>query len=169
MGKKIAGKISKYADMPQRYVMGKAAEAAGIKKGKTSEDTARNIVERVAKRMKLGDSTAANAAKALGVAGLTVFADPVSLIPGGKIAKLGLKAASKTKTGAKAAKAISKNIDVAKGKATTDMLKAKPENTALRVTKNTVDAKLKKQGKKLSDLPKAEQETYAKIKKELGE
>ena len=109
MGKKLkSAKISKYLDMPQKYISGKIAEAAGVKEGADSEETIHNLVQKGSDALGLPDSTATNAAKALAVAGLSTFADPVSLIPGAKIAKVAAKAAKTTKTGSKFAEALSK-------------------------------------------------------------
>lgn len=83
-----ADKISKLTSAPQRYTMGKLAEILGAKADSLdSEKSAVNIVENLAERLDLPDSTATNAAKALGVAGLEVFADPTNVIPIGKATK----------------------------------------------------------------------------------
>jgi len=108
------GKILEKLDVPQKYLMDKAADAAGVKRGKDSEETARNLVEKAAKKLGMGDSTASNAAKALGVAGLTVFADPTNLIPGAgpakKLAKLSGKIAKTGKAARTADKATKPNM-----------------------------------------------------------
>lgn len=107
MGKK--SKVLKKLDAPQKYVFDKIADSAGVKTGKTSEETARNLVEKAAAKLGLGDSTAANAVKALGVAGLSVAGDPLNLIPGAGPAKKVAKMLGKvSKSAPKAAKTLNK-------------------------------------------------------------
>lgn len=79
---------------PQRVLMQKLVEAQGGKgDSEDSERSAQELVERAAESFGIPeDSTVGNAAKALGVAGLEVFADPTNLIPGGAIAKRIVKA-----------------------------------------------------------------------------
>ena len=111
MGKKLkakGGKLAKLLDVPQRYAFNKLAEYSGAEKGKDAEDTAFNIVQKAADKLGLPDSTATNVIKSLGVAGLSTFADPVNLVPGGKIIKTAMKGASATKRGRKLASALSK-------------------------------------------------------------
>jgi len=82
------GKISNALAAPQRYTMKKMAEMLGVKgDANNSEASAQAIVEKAAALTGLQDSAGLNAAKALGVAGLEVFADPTNLIPVGKVAK----------------------------------------------------------------------------------
>lgn len=119
MGKKLKGsKIMEAADAPQRYLFGKAAEAAGVKQGKDSEETAHNLVQKAADKLGLPDSTATNVAKSLGVAALSTFADPTNLIPGAGPAKKFFKLGSKGAKAAKKANAIlktGKSIPIGKG------------------------------------------------------
>ena len=71
--------------LPQRILMEKAAKVAGVPAGETSEESAFNIVDGLAKRAKLPeDNTFVNALKAGAVAGLETFGDPL-----GPIGKLG--------------------------------------------------------------------------------
>lgn len=81
-------KLGKAISAPQRNLLSKVAESLGAKGDiEDSEKSSQAIVENVAQRLNLPDNTAVNAAKALGVAGLEVFADPTNIIPVGKIAK----------------------------------------------------------------------------------
>lgn len=90
----------------QRKGMKAGAEALGVKgDDENSEASAQAIVENLAKRAGIPeDSNVGNAAKALGVAGLEVFADPLSVVPVGKVAKL----IGKAKNAGVAAKIIEK-------------------------------------------------------------
>lgn len=95
--KKIAGqadeapgaldKLSSALATPQKIAAQKGAEYLGLKPEANSEANFRNIVELGAKKLGLGDSTPANIAKALAVAGLEVFGDPLGAVPVGKIVK----------------------------------------------------------------------------------
>lgn len=68
--------------IPQRKAMDLAASTLGVKGNPdNSEESAQAIVENLASRAGIPeDSTIGNAAKALGVAGLETFADPVDLL-----------------------------------------------------------------------------------------
>lgn len=143
-GKLKPKNLAKKLDAPQKYLMDKLASAVGEKPGRDSEGTAFNIVDRVAKRAGLGNSTAANAAKALGVAGLSLAADPLNLVPGGKLVKLGAKAASRgakaasrgSKAASRGSKAASqgaksfKTLQKARADAAMDIFKQRPKNVA---------------------------------------
>jgi len=95
----MLSKASKLVSAPQRYTMNKLAEILKAKGNKeSSEASAQAIVEKLAEASGLPDSTAVNIAKALGVAGLEVFADPTNLVPVGKIGKgLGMVAETTAK------------------------------------------------------------------------
>lgn len=79
----------KLLSAPQRMLAKKIAENLGIKANpENSEETFQNIVEAAANKLGVPeDSALGNAAKAGAVAGAEVFADPLSLIPVGKISK----------------------------------------------------------------------------------
>ena len=101
MAEKLASKILKRAKsevsdnsskildalaLPQRILMQKAAEVAGVKPGATSEESAFNIIDKIATKAGLPeDSDFANALKATAVASLETFADPLG--PLGKLTK----------------------------------------------------------------------------------
>ena len=91
----LVQKTANALGMPQRKLMQYVAQKLG-KPGSAedSEKSSQQIVEAVSDKLGLGDSTPANIAKALGVAGLEVFGDPLQAVPVGKIAK-GFKAVSK--------------------------------------------------------------------------
>ena len=81
--KKLADKILEGMEAPGRFLSDKAAEAVGAEKGKTSEDTYFNVVDKAAEKLGVPeDSTIGNMGKAAAVAGLSYFADPS---PTGKI------------------------------------------------------------------------------------
>jgi hypothetical protein len=83
---KGANKIMDAMAMPQRILMKRAAELAGVKPGETSEESAFNIVDKVSQKMGIPeDNSFANALKASAVAGLETFVDPLG--PIGKLAK----------------------------------------------------------------------------------
>ena len=75
---------------PQRYMFDKTAKALDVPSNpEDSEETAYNLVEAASNKLGLPeDSTAINAAKAAGVAGLDVLADPLALVPLGQFSKL---------------------------------------------------------------------------------
>lgn len=89
--KEKSGAIGKQAikalSLPQEILMKKAAEVVGAEPGKNSEESAFNIVDKVSKRVGLGDDAASNAVKGLAVGALETFADPLG--PVGKISKVG--------------------------------------------------------------------------------
>jgi len=94
------------------YAQRKALNAIADKIGATgqsaanSEASSRAIVEKAAQKLGIPEtSTAGNVAKALGVAGLEVFADPMGMLPFGKIGKAAgiLKAAEHANPAAKLA------------------------------------------------------------------
>lgn len=72
---------------PQKYASKKLAEAAGLKPGDSSEQNFAALADVGAEKLGLPDNTATNIAKAIAVAGAETFADPLGLIPFGKIAK----------------------------------------------------------------------------------
>lgn len=91
--KSVLNKLGDAISAPQRYTMKKLAElfdATGD--SENSEESARNIVDAVASKVGAPDNALTNAVKALGVAGLEVFADPTNLVPVGKLGKMGAKA-----------------------------------------------------------------------------
>jgi hypothetical protein len=81
---------------PQRKIFQSIAEGLGLKGSENnSEESAQAIVEKLASMAGVPeDSNLGNAAKALGVAGMEVFADPTNIIPVNKI-KQGSKAVGK--------------------------------------------------------------------------
>lgn len=75
---------------PQRYAAEKLASASGLKPAPTSEQNFANLADLAGDKLGVPrDSTLGNAVKATAVAGAEVFADPSSLVPAGKIAKVG--------------------------------------------------------------------------------
>jgi hypothetical protein len=94
---------------PQRRFLQGAAEAVGAKpEGEESEDASRALVDAMATKLGLRDSTATNALKAMGVAGLEVFADPLGAVNQfGKVAKAA-KVAAKSEPAVKFAKTLQK-------------------------------------------------------------
>lgn len=90
LAKKILSGGSKVLDalaVPQNYAMRKAAQAAGLPGAENSEQSAQQLVEAAANKLGIPESsTAGNVAKALGVAGLEVFGDPLGAL--GKSKKL---------------------------------------------------------------------------------
>lgn len=80
--KSLGSKALDAISLPQRYMMNKAAEAAGLKGNlDDSEASAQALVEAGAEKLGIPeDSNIGNAAKALGVAGLEVFADPLAAL-----------------------------------------------------------------------------------------
>jgi hypothetical protein len=100
-GGSTANKVMEALSLPQRILMRKAAEKMGVPSGKTSEESAFNIVNEFARRQGLPeDSDTINALKAGAVATLETFADPLG--PIGKLSKFmklkRLKAAAKGAT-----------------------------------------------------------------------
>lgn len=91
----LVERASKAISAPQRKLMQFAAQKLGrTGNAEDSESSAQDIVEALAEKAGLPeDSTLANVAKALGVAGLEVFADPTAVLPVNKLAK-GAKAVS---------------------------------------------------------------------------
>ncbi len=89
------GKVLHSLGVPQRRMLNTVAEQMGVKGNiEDSEESSRAIVQNIADRMNLPeDSSLVNAGKALGVAGLEVFADPVNAIGIGPAVKLGKRAA----------------------------------------------------------------------------
>ena len=84
---------------PQRLALQAAAKASGaMPEGESSEAASQAIVQAVADKLGLPDSTLTNVAKALGVAGLETFADPLG--PLGKLGKA-VKGAEAVGKGAK--------------------------------------------------------------------
>jgi hypothetical protein len=98
LAKKEKGLLEKGMDLlaaPQKYASKKLAEAAGLKAGDTSEENFAAIADAGGDALGIPrDSTAGNLVKAGLVAGAEVFADPLSLIPIGKVAK-GIKGLGK--------------------------------------------------------------------------
>jgi hypothetical protein len=98
-----AGEMLDSTAIPQNLAMQQLAEKSGLKPEEESERNAFNIVDVASKKLGIPeDSIIANAGKALAVAGIDFFGDPVGLAFGGvnKINK-GIKAANKVLTGAK--------------------------------------------------------------------
>lgn len=93
-GSSFVGKALDAASLPQRKALNALARVLGKEVSDADSETAsQGIVEAAAERLGLPeDSAAANAAKALGVAGLEVFADPLGPLSKGAKA---LKAAAK--------------------------------------------------------------------------
>jgi hypothetical protein len=83
------GNILHKLGAPQRKVMNYAAEQLGVAGNpEESEESSRAIVQNLADRAGLPeDSSLVNAGKALGVAGLEVFGDPLNAVPGFGMAK----------------------------------------------------------------------------------
>jgi hypothetical protein len=111
--KSTLSKVGDALSIPQRVASRKVAEALGIPSGKTSEETFQNIVQSGAE--KIGDLTGLdpdsapmNAAKALGVAAGEVFADPLALLPVGKVANMTGKGLKKIKNAEALQTAINK-------------------------------------------------------------
>lgn len=92
-GESLGGKMMGAVAMPQKYALNQAANAMGFSGNPdNSEESSQNIVEGIAGKLGIPeDSTVGNAAKAAGVAGLEVFADPLSMMPIGKIGKVAEK------------------------------------------------------------------------------
>lgn len=89
--KKLAPVAMEKLAVPQRIAMQKLAETIGApaKTEGDSESSAQAIVEKVASEAGIPeDSVAGNVAKAVSVAGLEVFADPIGMFPVGKIQKV---------------------------------------------------------------------------------
>lgn len=108
--KSIGSKIGDAISAPQRYTMDKIANMLGVKgDAEDSEASAQAIVEKAASLSGLPEGAPLNAAKALGVAGLEVFADPTNLVPVGKIGK-GLGMVAKAIPGASAVKAVADKV-----------------------------------------------------------
>jgi hypothetical protein len=76
---------------PQRKMLEKIASTIGVEGDKdNSEKSSQAIIEKMAEKLGIPEeSVIGNIGKALGVAGLEVFADPLSLVPVGKLTKLG--------------------------------------------------------------------------------
>ena len=158
-------KVLDALSLPQRILMRKAAEAAGVKAGKTSEESAFNIVDKFAERTGLPeDSEAVNLLKASAVAGLETFADPL-----GPIGKLGkfmklkrLQSAAKKAGGTldRWRKVAGKRVEAAKpsGKSTKDLwaerkaAAAKPEQPK----KTTQELWAERSGQRVDPLKKSQ-------------
>lgn len=70
-------KILKLMKKPQEEGMAKLADMSGAKRGKDSEETAFNVVDKTAEKLGIPeDSKIGRAGKAAAVAGLEYFADP---------------------------------------------------------------------------------------------
>lgn len=89
--KKESGPVSKFVDAlsaPQKKLSKMAAEVAGLNPEDESAANFAMLADLIGDKMGVPrDSTAGNAVKALGVAGAEVFADPLGMVPVGKIAK----------------------------------------------------------------------------------
>lgn len=143
--KGVVGKALDLVSLPQRKLLQFAAQKLGRKgDAENSEASSQDIVEALAEKAGIPeDSVLGNIAKSAGVAGLEVFGDPTALIPGAKLSTAMAKL-TKGKAVAGALGKLGKNIDVAKGQATVDLLKSKPFNMA---------EHLRKQGAKVVDAP----------------
>lgn len=87
------GKILNILGKPQEALLNAGAESLNVSGG---DDAAFNIVDEASKRLGLPENNSlVNAGKALGVAGLEMFADPLNVVPGlgqaRKIAGKGIK------------------------------------------------------------------------------
>jgi hypothetical protein len=118
--KGVLSKVGDAIGAPQRYTMNKLAEVLGVKGDKSnSEHSAQAIVQKIQDATGLPDNAAINAAKALGVAGLEVFADPTNLVPVGEIfkgAKMGVNALTKSEHAAQMFEKLSKLKQLGAGK-----------------------------------------------------
>jgi hypothetical protein len=74
--------------LPQKLAFKKLAEVSGVAPGESSEESAFNLVDKVASKIGIPeDSVIGNAAKAAAVAGAEVFGDPLGAV--GKLGKVG--------------------------------------------------------------------------------
>jgi hypothetical protein len=163
MGKKLkSASASKVLNYPQKYLSEKAADHFGVEKGKDVDETSRNLVQKAADKLGIKDSTAANALKAVGAAGLSMVADPLNVVPGlgpaKRLLKLGrgvskAKALNKAKlpTGART-KAAPGAVREAKLQALGDVMSKKPSNTAKLIQANDKLSQVEK-GKRIARSP----------------
>jgi hypothetical protein len=118
LGPHAADALQKLSEPQRRLLQGMAKMAGANPEDESSEAASQALVEQIAQKLGLPDSTVTNVAKAGGVAALETFADPLGPIgkiaKGAKVLRMGAKAAKGADIAADASKAT-KAVDAAAG------------------------------------------------------